>query len=159
MLAQSGRYPRYVPAIKRALELVMQDVRAALICLSLATVAGLAPPARGQDEAAVSEPSDPKDASSASAIKSILPRTIGEEVCYAGTFVKHTLDVADWSRAKLAPVPGVVTAGTQAMRNEPVVQPGMEVTGLTLLLTYNAGTVCTSIPERSERQSNCKNPR
>jgi hypothetical protein len=83
---------------------------------------------------------EPATSEAGTMIGPLLPKALGEKVCYAGTYSKQAIDIEDWSHTKNVPVPGLIQFGEQVMRPEPETLPSQEISSLTLLLDYDDRT-------------------
>jgi hypothetical protein len=68
----------------------------------------------------------------------MLAQAEGQSTCFAGTFTGQTLDVENWSRAKLVPTERLSPDGKPYMRNVPPVEKDKTVRSFTLQLTYDS---------------------
>lgn len=68
-------------------------------------------------------------------IKPLLAQDVDAVTCFAGKFTDKTVNVWDYGRSKMVPVPGLFRSGEQVMRPEPHVDVGQHLTTMTLLLT------------------------
>jgi hypothetical protein len=74
-------------------------------------------------------------ASTDALIKPVLALKVGDAVCFSGTFNGLKVNVWDYSKAKLVPVPGLFRFGEQVTRPEPYVHVGQELITMSLLLS------------------------
>jgi hypothetical protein len=70
-------------------------------------------------------------------IAPLLPHARGETACFAGTFSGQSMDVEDWSKARLVPLDRLSPDGKPYMRNEPPVLKGRQIKSFTLQLLYD----------------------
>src|SRR5262249_50305927 len=68
----------------------------------------------------------------------LLPQVEGRSACFRGTFSDHTMDVEDWSRARLVPTDHLSPDGKPYMRNEAPVLRDKPVHSFTLRLSYDS---------------------
>lgn len=67
----------------------------------------------------------------------LLPAALGETACFAGSFSGQTMDIEDWSKARLVPLQRLSPDGKPHMRNTPPVLQDREIKSFTLQLVYD----------------------
>lgn len=70
-------------------------------------------------------------------IKPLLATKVGNAVCFSGTFKGAKVNVWDYSKSKLVPVPGLIQFGEPVMRPEPHVYVGQELRSMVLVLEHD----------------------
>jgi hypothetical protein len=71
------------------------------------------------------------------AIKGVLAQSIGDAVCFSGSFRRLKVNVWDYTKTKIVPVPGLFRFGEQVTRPEPFVHVNQKLTRMTLLLLHD----------------------
>jgi hypothetical protein len=71
------------------------------------------------------------------AIKGVLAQSIGDAVCFSGSFRRLRVNVWDYTKTKTVPVPGLFRFGQQVTRPEPFVHVNQKLTRMTLLLLHD----------------------
>jgi hypothetical protein len=71
------------------------------------------------------------------AIKGVLAQSIGDAVCFSGSFRRPKVNVWDYTKTKTVPVPGLFQFGKQVTRPEPFVHVNQKLTRMTLLLLHD----------------------
>jgi hypothetical protein len=72
-----------------------------------------------------------------SLIKPLLAAKVGDAVCFTGTFDGPKVDISDYEKSKLVPVPGLFRFGEPVMRPQPQVHAGQQLKAMTLVLSHD----------------------